>query len=267
MPPAALPGPLQQDAGPADTLGTTPMAALIDQAREEMSLASPGERQGSALATVATDLGEDGFAQALANAKTATLKRRRVMADAFEAFCTRRGAPVNHATAGYFILAENVGPNTFRLRQTLLRWLVEVRKERESRQLWIATTTPGWRKRRRGTQGRPMRMPELRELLFAWFCDIRTIVKGRLPLACLKDQAKIFLRQLTLENKENPDFKPVIITSRRGARMQEKPVAPLFLRPSRAVPRGLPASLPANISRRSLKHPPPWPPGCRGPGP
>ena len=47
------------------------------------------------------------------------------------------------------------------------------------------------RKRRSGRQGRPHLAPHLREELFRWFADIRTIVLGRLPLAVLMRQARI----------------------------------------------------------------------------
>ena len=40
---------------------------------------------------------------------------------------------------------------------------------------------PWWQRRRRhGMQGRPKKMPELGLLLFQWFVDIRSSVKGRL---------------------------------------------------------------------------------------
>eukprot|EP00969_Alexandrium_andersonii_P233067 10290227-Alexandrium_andersonii.AAC.1 len=65
------------------------------------------------------DLNAKGFVQSLSNAKTATLERRRTLAEAFDAFCTRGNTPANFAAAGYFVVAQNLGPNTRRLRQTL----------------------------------------------------------------------------------------------------------------------------------------------------
>ena len=54
-----------------------------------------------------------------------------------------------------------------------------------------AQELPGGRSRfrRKGLQGRPFKAPALRQRLFDWFCELRKIVLGRLPVRCLRRQA------------------------------------------------------------------------------
>ena len=54
-----------------------------------------------------------------------------------------------------------------------------------------AQELPGGRSRfrRKGLQGRPFKAPALRQRLFDWFCELRKIVLGRIPVRCLRRQA------------------------------------------------------------------------------
>ena len=53
--------------------------------------------------------------------------------------------------------------------------------------------------RRREGGGRRHKAPELRELLFEWFCRVRGAVASRLPLAALAAQARV-LREGYMKN-------------------------------------------------------------------
>ena len=57
--------------------------------------------------------------------------------------------------------------------------------------------------------GEKVKSLEVGDALYAWFIDIRGILKARLPISIFREQAKAFLSRMASNTGPNPRFREI----------------------------------------------------------